>query len=301
MTATRDLLLQAGPAASFEVFPRRRGSGEHHLYVRGLAVSEWASLFRRELAGRTVYVFEMCASALNPAYWDEYSESAEREMRERIGGTTEKRERGVRYLWRADRVPAGRALRDGIGVSPTILAGPVFKFEGGVFLQAAPALADPGERVRLAVASPPRNGQSREAELLPLMAEDLGASRMSLAEEEMLFANEGVEGRVRMVFARSELAQKALEGAIRGVFHRISGEHVANIRKAVVQDLLHLADGVGAFADPSVDFADKDRSLELTLHLGATGWGPGRELPGEDPRLLVYYDRTSGIWDAVAL
>ena len=301
MTATIDLLLQAGPAPAFEMFARRRGSGEHHLYLRGLAVSEWAALFRRELAGRTVYVFEMCASALNSAYWDEYSEGAEREMRERIGGTTEKRERGVRYLWRADRVPVGRALRDGIGVAPTILPGPVFKFEGGAFLRAAPALADPGERVRLSVASSPRNGKSREGEGVAQMAEDLEALRISLPEEEMLLVNEGVGGRVRMVFARGEAALKALEGAIRGLFHRVSGEHVGNIRRQVLQDLLHLTDGVGAIADPAVDFVDKDRSLELTLHLGATGWGLERELPGEDPRLLVYYDRTSGIWDAVAL
>jgi hypothetical protein len=299
MSSSTDLLLQAGPAAILEFFPRRRSDREHHANLRGLAVAEWASLFRGEIAGRTVYAFVLPPSCLNPAYWVERSEEVEREMREKLGGIVEREDRGVRSLWRADRVPQGRALREGLGGAPEILPGPVFKFAGRDFLRAAEGLTEPAEPARILVAASPLNGQDRQAALLPVAADDLRHVRITLAEERMMFAAEG-DGSARLAFAEASGAQRVLEGVLRGLFHRLSGKHVALIRRQLLADLLRLADGVGLFADPARDFVDKDRSLELTMHLGATGWPPERELPAEDPRVLLYYDRTSGIWEAIA-
>lgn len=300
MSASSGLLLQAGPLAALEFFPCRRSENEHHAYLRGLSVAEWASLFRSEISTGAVYAFAMPASSLNPAYWTPHSEEGERELRERLGGVIEREEHGLRRIWRADRVPPGRILRDGLVGSPEILPGLVFKFSGPDFVQTAQALTDSGEPARILVAATATNGQDRETTFLSTGGNDLRHMRLSMREERMLFASDG-DGMARLVFAEPSHAQTTLEGALRGVFHRLSGRHVTFIRRQVLAHLLSLADRVGFSADPARDFIDKDRSLELTLHLGKTIWPAEREITEEDPRVLVYYDRTSGIWEAIPL
>lgn len=297
------MLFQSGPDTALEIFVRAEGGeagGE--LVVRGLTVRDFASLFRGEISARTVCVFRMCPSVLNPEYWEPWTESSAREMVRRIGGVVEDRRGGTRKLWRADRVGPGRAIRDVFGVRPEITRGPIFWFSGGEFLKISKALTDPYEPILFAL--PKRSGSAegrlREEEVVAGMNGDLEPARGLGRAGAVLYRNDGEDGAVRLVFADPGWLRRTLEGAIRGWVHRRSGDHVALMSRRTLEDLLHLVDGVGFLADPAADFVDKGRTVEVTLRAGETAWSPRRPAGDEEdaglPRALLYYDRTSGIW-----
>lgn len=300
MSRAKDFLLQAGPETALEVLPHVRREGESHLYLRGLVPKDFATLFRRELAGRMIPVFQMPPSALNPDYWEPWSRESAREMSERIGGVVEDTTGPRHRLWRADRVGPGRALREGRGVQPEMHPGPIFVFSGEDFLKLSETLTDPSEPIRFAVPkrTAAEDGENR-AEFFRRAAEDLERLEITLPEERILYRNDP-DGQAKLLFSDRDLFLKTLGGAIRGFVHRRSGEHVSYISRGTLESLLDLANGKGFLADPVADFVDKDRSLELSLHIGETVWKPRERAPGKEPEweppALLYYDRTSGIW-----
>lgn len=292
---TRDLLLQRTPSTDmyqFDVFVGLRSADESHFYCHGLTASDFASVFRRDLAGRTVYLARFSPGLLNPSYWETHTPANEQQVRAKMGGVILKEEGGARFIWRSDHVPKGRMLRDGIGIDPELLHGTVLGVPGTEFQKVADALQAHKDDLRLIVVD---SSDNHRLEIARRAAEDTRALRRSQKNEHIVYTSRG-NTIAQIVFSQPALLYKALEAAIRGFAYRVSGKHVAHINHSVLRDLASHLDKVGAVCYAHRDFVVKDAHLEMTLHLGKSEWPPEIDQTWEDRRLLVYYDRTAGIW-----
>jgi hypothetical protein len=295
MVDTRDLLLQRTSSTDlyqFDIFVNLKSAEESHFYCHGLTAADFASVFRRDLAGCTVYISRFSPGLLNSSYWETHTAANEQEVRAKSGGAIIKEEGGARYLWRSDHVPRGRKLRDGVGVDPELVQGNVLSVPGSEFQKIADALQAHKVDVRFVVVE---SGDNHHLELARRAAEDTRALRRSQKNEKIVYSSRG-NYITQIVFSEPELLLKGLEAAIRGFSHRISGRHVAHINHSVLKDLASHLDKAGAVCYAHRDFVVKDTHLEMTLHLGKSEWPPEIEQSWDDRRILVYYDRTAGIW-----
>jgi len=294
----QDLLLQntfTTEPHQLEVFVNRRRANEHHFYCHGLSVTDFASVFRHELRDMTVLVYRTSPSVLNPNYWEPYSEGLERELYDKTGGAIVKSEGQSRYLWRSDHIAKGRHFRDDLQIDAIVLPGLVFRVKGDEFLRLSEAMRDSQDDVAFVAISKIFNGQDRLAEVARRAHEDVAALTLSLNEERVVYLSQH-NHMARVVFASEDHLRKALEAAVRGFCVRIAQAHVSFISRRVMDHLIEFADKTGFLAYPEKDFVDKGRTFEVTLHLGKSEWPPEEGLVYGDEKLLLYYDRTSGIW-----
>ncbi len=286
----------APPGRPLELFVRRERPDELHLYALGFSPADFAALFEREIRPRTALIFRVPPGLLNPNYWEPLTKEAEGEVRARMGGLIARTEGDRALLWRSDRVPRSRLLRDGLDDVPAeLLGGYVLRTPGDGVLRLA---RDGGARGRFeaALLTPPL---PEPKEILGTVHQDLVRMTRSLPAEHLLFAAQD-DGLTRMVLPDEDLFRRALEAILRGFVAEATGRPVGRMGRRVLDPLADLAEGCGFSAAPE-DVRDKGRTLEVKLRRGRTPWGvtpgAGRDVPLEHDALL-YYDRTAGLWAA---
>jgi hypothetical protein len=279
---------------SLELFVRRERPDELHLYALGFAPGDFAALFEREIRPRTALLYRIPPDLLNPNYWEPLTQEAEGEVRAKRGGLITRTEGDQALVWRSDRVPRSRLLRDGLDEVPVeLLGGYVLRTPGEGFLRLARAWSGRGrfEVVLLTLPLP------EPKEILGTVHQDLVRMTRSLPGEQFLFATQD-DGLTRAVFAETEHFLRALEAILRRFVAQASGRPVARIGRPTLERLADLAEGCGFSAAPA-DVHDKGRTLEVRLRRGRTPWGVA---PDADPDValehdaLLYYDRTAGLW-----
>lgn len=290
--------LPSGPslARPLELFVQRKRAGELHLYSLGWTPADTAALFEREIRPRTALLYRIPPDLLNPNYWEPLTKQAEGEVRARMGGLITRTEADQALLWRSDRVPRSRILREGLDEVPAeLLGGYILRTSGEGFLQLARAWNGRG-RFEAALLSPPL---PEPKEILSTVHEDLARMTRSLPAEDLLLSAQD-DGLTRMVLSDAELFFRAFEAILRNFVAQATGRPVGRMGRRVLETLADLAEGCGFSATPA-GVRDKGRTLEVKLRRGATPWGltpdAGRNVPLEHDALL-YYDRTAGLWAA---
>lgn len=298
---TKDLLLQTSPGRAphpLELFVRLEGKDEAHFYTQGLTMTDFGALFGTEIRGLDALIYRMPVELLNPNYWEPLTKEAENAVREKMTGIITRTEGDRALLFRADRVSRGRLLKDGVDVPVELLNGYIFKTSGEGLLKLGQAWSGRG---RFDWAGLTKGATSPET--LTSVHQDLSQIRMSLREEQFLFASQD-DGLARVVFAKRSHLTRAVEALIRGFVHGAAGVHVGRSSRAVLEEIAALADGIGLSADPARDVVNTGRTVEVTLWLGRTPWGaqgaPGREALLAKEKALLYYDSISGLWDVAS-
>lgn len=298
---TKDLLLQTSPGRAphpLELFVRLEGRDEAHFYTQGLTMTDFGSLFGTEIRGLDALIYRMPVELLNPNYWEPLTKEAENAVREKMTGIITRTEGDRALLFRADRVSRGRLLKDGIDVPVELLNGYIFKTSGEGLLKLGQAWSGRGrfDWAGLAKGNP-------APETLTSVHQDLSQIRLSLREEQFLFASQD-DGLARVVFAKRSHLTRAIEALIRGFVHGAAGVHVGRSSHAVLEEISDLANGIGLSADPARDVVNSGRTVEVALWLGRTPWGaqvsPGREALLAKEKALLYYDSISGLWDVAS-
>ncbi|MBV8880157.1 MAG: hypothetical protein JO332_09355 [Planctomycetaceae bacterium] len=295
---TKDLLLQTSPGRSphpFELFVRLEGRDEAHFYTQGLTLVDFGNLFGNEIRGLDVLVTRMPAELLNPNYWEPLTKEAENAVREKLSGIITRTEGDRALLFRADRISRGRLLRDGLDVPVELVNGFIFKTSGDALLKLGQAWSG---RNRFDWAGLAKSALPPET--LTAVHRDLSQNRLSLREEQFLFAAQD-DGLARVVFAKRAHLYRAIEALVRGFVHQAAGVHVGRMSRAVLEEIAALADGLGLSAEAVRDVHNTGRTVEVSLSLGRTPWGtpaqPGREALLAKEKALLYYDSISGLWD----
>jgi hypothetical protein len=298
-TPSPDLLLQppAGrPVAPLEVFCRLDPPREWHLYASGLGPAEFVGLFEREIRPLGVLITRMPSDLLNANYWEPLTKESENAVRDKFGGIVTRSEGDRVSIWRADRIARHRLLRDGLEVPVELLDGYAFRTTGEGLIALSRAWDGRGRFEWAAL----RGGEAAPS-TLSVVHSDLVRMRLSLGEEVFLYARQA-DGLARMVFPQAAPFRRALEAAIRGFVHAVTGVVVGRIGTASIDKLAEEIDGVGLSADPARDVLATGRTVEIHGRTGRTPWGVSmtRRTRGGDEKLLIYYDLMSGLWAAAS-
>jgi hypothetical protein len=298
---TKDLLLQTSPGRSphpLELYVRLEGPDESHFYTQGLTVTDFGNLFGTEVRPLDAFVTRMPSELLNSNYWEPLTKEAENAVRERMSGIVTRTEGDKALLFRADRVSRGRLLRDGLEVPVELLNGYIFRTSGEGLLKLGQAWSG-RDRFEWAALSGLAKGPVPH-DTLSTIHHDLSQSRLSLREETFLFAASD-DGLARVLFARRAHLIRAVEALVRGFVHGAANVHVGRMSRAILEELVALAEGLGVSADPVRDVVNTGRTVEVTLSIGRTPWGvsprPGRDAVLAKEKSLLYYDSISGLWD----
>jgi hypothetical protein len=293
----REILLKGRPGQPLEFYTRVKSPTEHLFHARGVSFADFAELFGKEILAGEALVYRMPPSLLNPSYWEPLAKENEYAVREKMGGIVTRQEDGQALLWRSDQIAKGRLLRDGIDVPIELLQGYVFQVSGPGLLQLAEAWRGGTGRLEFALftklASPSRN------ETLSTAHNDVSQLRISLPEERLIFTSVDDQS-VRVVFGSRGDLRRAVSAVVRGFVYALTRHHVGYINERVLDSLIRVADGLGFTAHPERDFVNKHRTFEVHGQVGKTEWAVQLQ-PGQDPlvgdeKILIYYDRTSGIW-----
>lgn len=302
---TKDLLLQTSPGRTphpLELFVRLEGSDEFHFYTQGLTMADFGSLFGLEIKPLDIFVTRMPSELLNPNYWEPLTKEAESAVREKLGGIITRTEGDKAMLFRADRVSRGRLLRDGVDVPVELLNGHIFKTSGDGLLKLGQAWSGRG-RFEWAGLTGLQKGAPIPQDTLSTLQHDLSQSRLSLREEVFLFSSQD-DGLARTIFSKRAHLDRSVEALIRGFVHGAANVHVGRVSKAILGEMITLAEGLGISADPVRDTVNTGRTVEVTLWLGRTPWAvsprPGREAMLAKEKALLYYDSISGLWDVAS-
>jgi hypothetical protein len=296
----RGLFLQPGPdqaQAELQLFLWRPAAGEHHFYARGLRLSEFCGVFGRALEPLQVLLASYDPALLAPEFWEPYSRDVEEQLRQAFGGSVTRADDGARRIWRADRArAAGRLLARDPGMAVSLVRGRMLAAPGAFVA----GLGDRPGLLEWAAYDPP--GDASDAFGARVQA-DLDAFRAGATRPRFLFATDPAGG-TRVVFSDAAHFRAAVGAAVRGYLVSLCDDHVAAMSHDAVERLAAVADGVGLASAPLGDFVDKGRTFEITGHLGRTRWGVRKpealESFGDEPRVLVYYDRVSGIWEVMS-
>jgi hypothetical protein len=264
-------------------------------------MSDFASIFGPELKPLDVLVYRVPAELLNPNYWEPLTKEAENAVREKLTGIVTRTEGDKALLFRADRVSRGRLLRDGLDAPVELLNGNIFRTSGDGLLKLGQAWSG-RDRFEWAGMTGLAKGPAPH-DTLSTLQHDLSQSRLSLREELFLFASSD-DGLARVVFAKRSHLNRAVEALIRGFVHGAASVHVGRMSRAVIEELVTLAEGLGLSADPARDIVNTGRTVEVTMSIGRTPWGvsprPGREAVLAKEKALLYYDSISGLWDVAS-
>lgn len=301
MPISRDLFLQqtstAGPAP-LEMFVKVREPGEFHFYAKHVSILDFFLSFGGDIRGLECLIYRMPPALLNPNYWEPLTRETEALVREKMTGVIIRQEGEKTLLWRADAVAPGRYLRDGLDLPLELLHGYVFRTGGEAVLQIGRAWAGGQDRFEwIGFASLPPGPEA--AEIAVGAHADLTAFRLRAPEARMAFTS--LDDRViRVVFPDRAKLRRAVAATVRGFATGITRQPSAAINDRVADQMIRLCDGVGFSSDPKRDFLDKRRTFEITARLAATEWGvhlrPGQETLLGDEKVLLYYDRISGLW-----
>ena len=302
---TKDLLLQTSPGRTphpLELFVRIEGSDEHHFYTQGLTMADFGSIFGLEVRPLDVFITRMPSELLNPNYWEPLTREAENVVREKMGGILTRTEGDKAMLFRADRVSRGRLLRDGLDAPVELLNGHIFRTTGEGLLKLGQSWSGRGRFEWAGLAGLPK-GDAVPHDTLSTVHHDLSQSRLSLREELFLFSSQD-DGLARAIFAKRAHLDRAVEALLRGFVHGAANVHVGRVSKAILAEVISLAEGLGLSADPVRDVVNTGRTVEVSLLLGRTPWGvsprPGRAAMLAKERALLYYDSISGLWDVAS-
>lgn len=300
----KDLLLQtpAGRAISpLELFVRLEGADESHFYTQGLTMTDFGSLFGLELKPLDALITRMPADLLNPNYWEPMTKEAETAVREKMGGVITRSEGDRAFLFRADRVSRGRLLRDGLDTPVELLNGHIFRASGEGLLKLGQNWNGRGRLEWAGLAGLDKGPIPHDT--LSTVHHDLTQSRLSLREELFLYSSQE-DGLARVLFARRAHLSRAVEALVRGFVHAAANVHVGRMSRAILEELITLAEGLGISADPGRDVVNTGRTVEVALWIGRTPWGvsprPGREAVLAKEKALLYYDSISGLWDVAS-
>src|SRR6185295_12457350 len=220
---TKDLLLQTSPGRAphpLELFIRLEGKDEAHFYTQGLTMTDFGSLFGTEIRGLDALIYRMPVELLNPNYWEPLTKEAENAVREKMTGIITRTEGDRALLFRADRISRGRLLKDGLDVPVELLNGYIFKTSGEGLLKLGQAWSGRG---RFDWAGLTKGNLPPET--LTSVHQDLSQIRLSLREEQFLFASQD-DGLARVVFAKRSHLTRAIEALIRGFVHSAASVHV---------------------------------------------------------------------------
>ncbi len=301
---TKDLLLQTSPGRSpapLELFVRLEGADEFHFYTQGLTMTDFGSLFGLELKPLDVLATRVPSELLNPNYWEPLTKEAENAVREKLGGIVTRTEGDRALLFRADRVSRGRLLRDGLDAPVELLNGSIFRTTGEGLLKLGQAWSGRGRFEWAGLAGLAKGPIPNDT--LSTVHHDLSQSRLSLREELFLYSSQD-DGLTRAVFSKRAHLNRAVEALVRGFVHGAGNVHVGRMSKAILEELIVLAEGLGVSADPVRDVVNTGRTVEVTLWIGRTPWGvsprPGREAVLAKEKALLYYDSISGLWDVAS-
>lgn len=287
----KELFLQASPAKPhLDCLVWMPADDELHFYAKGVTAREFAAVFEPEIAKAPCLVTTFDPAILAPEFWEPLTRDAEESLRGTLGGVIT---RGGE-LWRADR--AGGKLLAGNGEA-TLVHGRVLRASGAFVAE----LAKSDAALEFAVFKE----LPVEAELGRLasrLAGEVETFRPVTAKPEILFSHDG-SGAVRAVFRSRDHLRRAINALLRGYLHRLTGQHIGFLPVRAADRFAAAVDGLGC-ASSSSDFLDKRRTFEFQAWLGRSAW-PVRtpdalEDLGEDPRLLVYYDRVGGMWEVAS-
>jgi hypothetical protein len=296
----RELFLQPGPGrkpGEFQLFLWTPAPQEFHFYLAGLGPAEFGRVFERELKAAQCLVLSYDPALLAPEFWEPSSREAEEKLRTELGGIVVRVHEGTRQLWRADRATAaGRLLAEDPGTALGLVHGRTLLAPGAFLARIA---EPPGLQEWAAFKA---LGADVEAVSGPLQA-DLEHFRLQATRPTVLFSTDAARA-TRVIFRSPDHRRTAVNAALRGFLVSLCDDHVAPISRRVIDMLCDVADGLGLRCAPETDFTDKGRTFELSAHLGRTLWGVRRpeamEDLGDDTRILIYYDRVSGIWQVVS-
>jgi hypothetical protein len=304
LAMSKDMLLRSvSNRESFplELYVESRGGSEFHFYLRGLTVGELAQFYRRELEGLEVLLYTYDLDLLSPEFWEAHALEVEERLRRELGGVWVRSAGGGRQVWRGDRAKETRRILAEPGSDVSMVRGTVLKMSGVNFL----SLVDRFERSRrlewaafqgIPAGSEEDSWVGRTMEEMARWCGLPSGAWMAVSSEGNHFT--------RVLLAQREACRRGVGGALRGYVQGLSGQHVSMPSGRCVDLLMRMADGLGIYAAPERDYQDKGRTFEIKAHVGRTAWGSRRpdaldKVEG-DERLLIYYDRTSGIWEVVS-
>jgi len=297
----RDLFLQQtqnGTAPPLEMFVKVREPSDHHFYCKHVSFLDFALSFGAEIKPLECLVYRMPPALLNPNYWEPLTRESETAVRDKLTGIITRQDGERTLIWRADAVAKGRVLREGLDVPVDLLHGYIFRVNGEGLLKLGRAWAGGRDRFEwIGFTSLPAG--ERVNEVAVAAHADLTGFRLGSPDERIVFASQD-DRAVRALFAQRAWLRRAVAAAVRGFVANLSKQQNAHINEKVGDQLLRLCDGLGFSADPKHDFVDKVRTHEVTVHVGKTEWGvqlrPGQEALLGDEKILIYYDRVSGMW-----
>lgn len=269
---------------------------ESHFHAQGISLVEFGGLYGAELRGLDILIYRMPASLLNPNYWEPLTKEGESAVREKLQGIVTRNDGERTLLWRADRIPKGRLLKDGLEIAMELQEGYVFRTTGEGLLQLAAAW-DGRDRCEWAgVKGLPAGAVS--AEVLAKIHSGLTQGRIAHFGTAFVYLAQG-DGLTRIFFAERSHLYRAIEALVRGFLHGALGVHIGRLSHKVCDQLARICDGLG-FSAAARDIVDKGRSLDIYLHMGRTPWGASAKndhealLSGE--KVLLYYDNIAGLW-----
>lgn len=274
------LLSQDIVSRGLEVFVTKSPK-EINFDVIPLNITEFVDLFENDL-GLYFAISKFDTKILNDGYWESSSEEEKDNLRTKLGGIiTDKQGR----LFRTDYCPKNRVVRDGLGVTSEVIHGSLLKVDYANFKKITDLYVNSNEQFEFIASAD---------------SKDNFEDTTTLATSQRMIYSSSDNQTAKILFSNQEDAEKLLEYCIRRMVKNITSKHVSYLNKKTVEWLLNISDKVGFATHPLRDFADKDRSYELTLHIGKTRWGVHDGLLNNDDKVLLYYDRTSGIWAMVA-
>ncbi len=286
------------PAAAapgpLEMFVRLKAPNESHLCARGLTPAGFGGLFPREILPLDVLVTRIPPDLLRADLWEPLTKDAENAVREKTEGIIVRAEDEWTLLWRADRAEPGRILRDGLDAPAELLDGYILRTTGEGLSLLARAWDGRGRFEWAGLRGLPRPVPQ---DVLDTVHADLAQLRVSIPEEVFLFAAHG--GDARIVFTRREHLHRSVGALVRGFASGLARTPLSGLNLQVCERIAELADGTG-LSSAGRDFIDKGRTIEVTARTGCTPWSdappPGRGPRSGPGKVLLYYDRTSGVW-----
>jgi hypothetical protein len=295
-----ELFLRPDPsrgARPLEMFVRLSDDASH-FYAQGISLGEFCTLYARDLRGHDVLIYRMPAELLNPNYWEPLTKEGEGAVREKLQGIVTRTDGDRTLLWRADRLPKGRLLRDGLdpGAPVELLQGYVFRTTPEGLARLAEAWNGRDRFEWAAVKGLPQDGVSPDA--LSKIHAGITQGCLAFFGTTFLYLAQG-DGLTRILFAERALLHRAVEAILRGFLTGALGTHIGRFSHKVCDQLTRLCDGMG-FSATARDIVDKGRSLDIYLHLGRTPWGAApsgdREVLLSGEKILLYYDVVAGLW-----
>ncbi len=259
-----------------EVFIDVRSAGEIHLYALPLNIADLA--FTKEPSGMNFVLSKFDTGILNESYWEKgTSDDVNDKFITKEG-----------HIFRHDYCPTGRLFKDELGLTGEVIGGNLVKTAWKSFQKICELSRN---------STCPIEFSALQTDAISYHDLQNSFTLFSFTTPLQKFLYSSADNRIaKIVFREKGSALKLLEAILRDLLIKLTGAHVSHINTKTLEMILDTTDKLGFTIHPERDFINKDRSFELVLNLGKTGWGVHHELFHGDEKLFLYYDRTSGIW-----